>query len=74
MSDWISVQERLPEDDSDVLYVTNEPLVNLGYVHRHTGEWIGYFHHGVDLEEGVTHWMPLPKSPNASPDSRREKP
>ena len=54
---WISVTERLPEEDKLVLVWRNN---RLPYVSRRidTSYWVGL---GRDAE--VTHWMPLPKPP-----------
>ena len=52
---WISVEERLPEDGSNVMIM-----------HERYGVMYGYFsetwHSGaIDELSAVTHWMPLPK-------------
>lgn len=65
MSEWISVQERLPERDEDVLVYFDLKLC--------VAYWLGeYFNRDVPWVETVsryhldhppTHWMPLPNLP-----------
>lgn len=66
-SDWISVKERLPEPDTDVLtYGEYENIV--GYLDPIYGTWEAAW---KDFESGepyltnqnVTHWMLLPCPP-----------
>lgn len=61
MSDWISVDDRLPKEKQDVLAYRGRiqdcvTVTSLGedwmYV---TGEWVP--------EGWITHWMPLPEPP-----------
>ena len=63
---WIPVEERLPEDRSDVLVVA--------YWHERWGAYIGWcaperaawsVHVGIGdgSDIAVTHWMPLPEPP-----------
>ncbi len=54
MSEWISVEDRLPDRDQKIL--CHEPLVINGLY-----DWDGasLIDHGPD----VTHWMPLPEPP-----------
>ena len=66
MSEWISVEERLPEtrkthrdcSSTQVLVATKSIGVCIGSYHRN-GTWmIGSFGH-----RDVTHWQPLPPPP-----------
>lgn len=63
---WIPVEERLPEDRSDVLVVA--------YWHERWGAYMGWcaperaawsVHVGIGdrFDIAVTHWMPLPEPP-----------
>jgi hypothetical protein len=57
---WISVKERLPEDDGEYIVATK-------YGHIFIFDWLmGRFfaedRNGLVYEE-ITHWMPLPKPP-----------
>jgi hypothetical protein len=72
-SNWISVDERLPENENNVLAVLDNEVCIMNYFEfKENGEtfkvW-GYCYDGVN-GDGVyddnyypTHWMPLPKSP-----------
>ena len=68
---WISVKERLPEEDIPVLVygqILNDPPNIIGVMRRYNGdqEWKytweaeGGF---IYREDDVTHWMPLPAPP-----------
>ena len=63
-SDWISVEERLPEPFVSVLvYMPEErplPTVHEGYIAR-DGKWYAHFFSRDPGE--VTRWMPLPEPP-----------
>lgn len=59
MAEWISVKDRLPEDDSHVICctVTKKGTKNI---------IIGYYMDGAwrcGMNSNVTHWMPLPEPP-----------
>ena len=73
MSDWISVDDRLPEPESDEVFIYPRPDLH-GTVftacychHKDKGlVWWTDFHNGYDYEDffpEVTHWMPLPEPP-----------
>lgn len=57
-SNWVSVKDRLPDEDENVLTYEARPFYDVVYVNRlidkKNGEW---------LYDGVTHWMPLPELP-----------
>jgi len=59
---WISVEDRLPEKDKDVLCYSNK---NGGYMFfGYRGWMIEEWMEGGSLHIGnVTHWMPLPEAP-----------
>ena len=62
--EWISVEDRLPEDGQRVLLLTLSGWVKVG--EREMGEW--YLRKGQPrlafLVLCVTHWQPLPPPPN----------
>lgn len=71
MSEWISVKDKLPEKQIDVVFYSDPyewwtgmfTPKNLGYdndgfkYHQHWGD------DGYHKIKNVTHWMPLPKPP-----------
>ena len=59
-SEWISVDERLPEDAIDVLvFVRNGNLSYTCIAHTLKGRWLS---RGILLDK-VTHWMGIPDPP-----------
>ena len=68
MSEWISVEDRLPEDEGYVL-VTDGDDVYMGFK---DDSWGSYF---MNVESpsmicfgDITHWMPLPEPPRGKDD------
>lgn len=55
---WISVKDRLPEDDDDVLILIYGKIIGVGY--RINGKWKSIAKAKAPV---VTHWMPLPEMP-----------
>jgi hypothetical protein len=65
-SEWISVEDRLPEENTDVLIYRGGFRGDLMNVYTYMGhnEWedeYGYW--SITDDEGITHWMPLPEPP-----------
>lgn len=59
---WISVGERLPEDDGCVLCYLKEGSPNTVCIYYADGEL--FFMPGLNnVTDSVTHWMPLPQPP-----------
>ena len=56
---WISVKERLPENDDDVLIIT-EFGISMGCYVIHRDFWVYYTNPDSNI---VTHWMPMPEAP-----------
>ena len=58
VQEWISVKDRLPEDDEVVIICTDKNFV-------YAGELIGdtWFLDNDSWTATVTHWMPLPEPP-----------
>ena len=70
MSEWISVEERLPEKGQEcVIYVDWVDVWDKGserFTYQEIGVFDGYdrFNHRAHTElDRVTHWMPLPAPP-----------
>ena len=73
-SEWISVEERLPEPNEECLVsarVGDRVVIDLGEIVRywngHTNEYGFMWMITNDWDEGegckITHWMPLPEPP-----------
>lgn len=64
--DWISVEDRLPEDRSNVLVVAywhERWGVYMGWCAPERAEWSVHVGIGDRDDVAVTHWMPLPEPP-----------
>ena len=72
MSDWISVEERLPNGEPRLLYV--ECADGFEYVVGYYNRLTRAYHVNEEVYEGlcVTHWMPLPAPPSVT--QKEEKP
>ena len=65
--EWISVDERLPEQCVPVLVYKNrnsEAYGNMETAYFEKGRWRG------SCGEFITHWMPLPKAPQMKGDKQ----
>ena len=63
---WIPVEERLPEDRSDVLVVAywhERWGVYMGWCAPKRAEWSVHIGIGDRKDVAVTYWMPLPEGP-----------
>jgi hypothetical protein len=58
--EWISVSERYPEEDEDVLVFSTDGIHVASL--DEDGTWYPSHGDGWDFP-GVTHWMPLPAPP-----------
>lgn len=58
---WISVEDRLPKPDKNVLTLKNRKRVRIGYYSEDCEEWV--INNMVAYDECITHWMPLPEPP-----------
>lgn len=61
LSEWISVNDRFPENNTDVLIIINGK-VYLDIVYFRD-ESAAFFIDGEQLDQEITHWMPLPEPP-----------
>ena len=64
MDGWVSVTERLPEINQNILISTGQLFVGEG-CYRGEGKWAQYRWNISDMVD-VSHWMPLPGAPVAS--------
>ena len=63
---WISVEERLPEENKSVLVFDEYNGVGISFYTRYTNSFVGL---SKDVLFGsVTHWMPLPQAPEVEKD------
>ena len=75
-NEWVSVEDRLPEDDTSeykaqiaVLVLTDRESIKIKKRTYHPGRvYYGKFYPerwdwGTFNDDRITHWMPLPKSP-----------
>ena len=60
---WIPVSERLPEDEKTVIVAINDVLEHTNEVARLTYLGNGNWWSWKSERYIVTHWMPLPESP-----------
>ena len=66
--DWISVDDRLPEAFTSVLFFGEEYDDVACHGHYDGGRWYDCDWSYDPIESEITHWMPLPKPPIATPD------
>lgn len=62
---WISVKEKLPDYDVDVLWIDESGHQFIGEI-DHDNDWQNFQSWNRDFDNNVipiTHWMPLPKAP-----------
>ena len=60
--EWISVEERLPEDGETVLTIDSDGEMQVSFYETDL-EGIFQQCHGLVMIYNITHWMPLPKAP-----------
>lgn len=63
---WISIKDRLPDDNTDVLIFTkfdDETRHDTPYVRQAKYKEKCWYDVDVNTASGITHWMPLPELP-----------
>lgn len=68
--EWISVDERLPEEDTFVLVWCGEFSV---FNYLSNGLWYTGYCDITTGEGGITHWMPLPEAPKGGADNEQRE-
>ena len=84
-NEWVSVEERLPEDDTSeykaqiaVLVLTDRESIKIKKRTYHPGRvYYGKFYPerwdwGTFNDDRITHWMPLPAPPDRRPPEGEE--
>ena len=62
--EWISVEDRLPEDDEwQLVWLSGEHYPRRGAYHAEKRESPRWYVRDWDWVDIVTHWMPLPDPP-----------
>ena len=69
MSEWTSVKDRMPEEETDVLALCRDRKCFVGYICK--PRWNGKINWVIwtamkstrIVNRKVTHWMPLPEAP-----------
>lgn len=63
MSEWVSVKDRMPPEETDVLvFCQKDPMIGYTVAGFFYGAWKS-FETEDDTWGVVTHWMPLPDPP-----------
>jgi hypothetical protein len=64
--EWISVEDRLPEQDGK--YLVYDFGSDAGVIYFEAGYWLEHDAYwgwtAMTIQSYITHWMPLPKPPN----------
>ena len=68
MSEWISVEDRLPELFEDVFTYDGDGKILINWLEEFESG-IGYFAYGG---KSVTYWMPLPEPPKEDDEHEKE--
>lgn len=65
MSEWISVEDRLPEEKQSVLAIVNEDGINIIYQFLVCRLGCNWYETGTGEHFAckVTHWLPIPPLP-----------
>ena len=73
-NDWVSVEERLPEDRQVVLFHQKDGFVYCAEYNAGSKLMSPYWSidHDCWEAEDVTHWMPLPAPPDRCPPEGEE--
>ena len=60
--EWISVEDRLPENRDDVLALNTQGYISMGFFWELDNRTLFHSSGNIDSKH-ITHWMPLPELP-----------
>ena len=63
---WISVKDKLPEDEYECLLITEDCWYYIGWFAGDIQKWV--VDGGVECDEEVTYWIKLPEPPKEDED------
>lgn len=63
VQEWIPVEERLPEDWTDVLVLSRFGFLETAVYTGTPGKWRAGWNGDMLESDSITHWMPLPQPP-----------
>ncbi|ETK19273.1 hypothetical protein H097_10452 [Pseudomonas sp. FH4] len=61
MSDWIKVEDRLPDEHQDCLVYYHQPSISFPNLHYMTES--SFYNGRFEIPKQVSHWQPLPAPP-----------
>lgn len=70
--DWISVEERMPEELEQVLFWHTWGGASYVVTGRRYGDELRIIGSNNDYRDTITHWMPLPDGPIAADRGKKE--
>lgn len=59
MTAWLSVEEKMPDSDTDVIVAAEDGHVEAGFHDGRVWRWLN----ACQIDIDVTHWMPFPNPP-----------
>ena len=73
-NEWVSVEDRLPENDADVLMWRGKWKIAEAGTYRNARFWV-YDEIGDSyVADDITHWMHLPAPPDSHPQKKPNEP
>ena len=65
MSEWISVKDRIPDNETEVLIVLDMNTIDIGFYNYNPtwNQWVSFKYSDDNNQVNVTHWQELPELP-----------